>query len=94
MTDAHAEVADDVLQAALAAMRRRYANTSRGIIATFEQIGEQLSASPASDDLLNALRRELHRVHGTSGSLGFHEASRMTGAMEGVVRRWSRSSAI
>ncbi|MBC7671291.1 MAG: response regulator [Polaromonas sp.] len=85
---------DDAMQAALAAMRRRYANTSRGIIATFEQIGEQLSASPASDDLLNALRRELHRVHGTSGSLGFHEASRMTGAMEGVVRRWSGDPAL
>ena len=85
---------DDAMQAALAAMRQRYANTSRGIIATFEQIGEQLSASPASDDLLNALRRELHRVHGTSGSLGFHEASRMTGAMEGVVRRWSGDPAL
>jgi len=82
------------MHAALAAMRRRYANTSRGIIATFEHIGEQLSASPASDDLLNALRRELHRVHGTSGSLGFHEASRMTGAMEGVVRRWSGDPAL
>lgn len=94
MTDEQAEPADDAMQAALAAMRRRYANTSRGIIATFEQIGEQLSASPASDDLLNALRRELHRVHGTAGSLGFHEASRMTGAMEGVVRRWSSDPAL
>jgi DNA-binding response OmpR family regulator len=94
MTDAPAEIADDGLQAAMAAMRRRYANTSRGIIATFEQIGEQLSASPASDDLLNALRRELHRVHGTAGSLGFHEASRMTGAMETVIRRWSGDPAL
>ena len=94
MTDEHADPANDAMQAALAAMRRRYANSSRGIIATFEQIGEQLSGSPASDDLLNALRRELHRVHGTSGSLGFHEASRMTGAMEGVVRRWSNDPAV
>ena len=94
MTDPNAEVSDDGLQAALAGMRLRYANTSGGIIATFKQIGEQLSASPASDDLLNALRRELHRVHGTSGSLGFHEASRMTGAMEGVVRRWSDDPAL
>lgn len=94
MSDQQSDAADASMQAALAAMRRRYANTSRGIIATFEQIGEQLSGSPASDDLLNALRRELHRVHGTSGSLGFHEASRMTGAMEGVVRRWSTDPAL
>lgn len=94
MSDVQPDSVDEAMHAAMAAMRQRYAGTSRGIIATFEQIGEQLSASPSSDALLNALRRELHRVHGTSGSLGFHEASRMTGALEGVVRRWSNDAAL
>ena len=70
-------------------MRKRYVDTSRGLIATFELIGDQLTASPGSDDLLTSLRRELHRVTGTAGSLGFLGAGRMAGAMESLARRWS-----
>ena len=76
------------MEAALADMRRRYAESSRGFISTFDHLGAQLASAPGSDDLLTSLRRELHRVHGTAGSLGFHEASRMAGAMQGLVRRW------
>ena len=85
---------DAAIESALAAMRLRYVETSRGIIATFELIGEQLARAPDSDDLLIPLRRELHRVHGTAGSLGFHEAGRMAGAMEGLVRGWSQNPAL
>ena len=85
---------DAAIESALAAMRLRYVETSRGIIATFELIGEQLARAPDSDDLLIPLRRELHRVHGTAGSLGFHEAGRMAGAMEGLVRGWSENPAL
>ena len=79
---------DATIAAALVAMRKRYVETSRGIIATLDLVGEGLKTAPASDDLLTLLRRELHRVHGTSGSLGFHEASGLAGAMESLVRRW------
>ena len=76
------------MESALADMRRRYADSSHGFISTFDHLGAQLASAPNSDDLLTSLRRELHRVHGTAGSLGFHEASRMAGAMQGLVRRW------
>ena len=85
---------DAAIESALAGMRQRYVETSRGFMATFELIGEQLANAPDSDDLLTPLRRELHRVHGTAGSLGFHEAGRMAGAMEGLVRRWSSDPAL
>lgn len=85
---------DEAIESALAAMRTRYRETSRGFLATFESIGAQLANAPNSGDLLTSLRRELHRVHGTAGSLGFHEAGRMTGAMEGLVRGWSDNPAM
>ena len=77
------------LQTALAAMRLRYVETSRGAVRAFRLLGEQLAGAPDSVDLLSALRRELHRVHGTAGSLGFHEAGRMAGAMEELSTRWT-----
>ncbi len=82
-------VDDASVDAALVGMRKRYVETSRGIIDALDRLGEGLSSAPASDDLLTLLRRELHRVHGTAGSLGFHEASRLAGTMQGLVRRWN-----
>lgn len=87
-------MSDDAIAAQLAAMRARYAQTSRGFIATFELIGTQLADAPDSEDLIAPLRRELHRVHGTAGSLGFHEAGRMAGAMEGLAKRWNDDPAL
>ena len=82
------------VEAALAAMRARYVETSRGFITTLDLIGAQLAKTPDSDDLLTALRRELHRVSGTAGSIGFHEAGRMSSAMEALVRRWREEPSI
>ena len=75
-------------------MRQRYVETSRGAVRAFSLLGEQLAGAPDSVDLLTSLRRELHRVHGTAGSLGFHEAGRMAGAMEGLSKRWSEDPAL
>ncbi|MEO8335987.1 MAG: response regulator [bacterium] len=79
---------DVVIDAALAAMRQRYVESSGGFFATLELIGRQLERKPDSADLLTSLRRELHRVRGTAGSLGFHDAGHMAGTMEGLIRRW------
>jgi DNA-binding response OmpR family regulator len=76
------------LDRAIAAMRERYIETSRGTVRTLELLGERLADAPDSPDLVVTLRRELHRVHGTAGSLGFHSAGRVAGAMEGVARAW------
>lgn len=82
------------LDTAVAAMREHYIDTSRGTVRKLELLGERLGDVPESRDLVESLRRELHRVRGTAGSLGFHEASRMAGAFEGLVRSWHRDPAL
>jgi DNA-binding response OmpR family regulator/HPt (histidine-containing phosphotransfer) domain-containing protein len=82
------------LSAALAAMRERYASTAANTVAAFERIAEQLETEPAAEALLTALRRELHRVHGTAGSVGFEEASRLAASMETLATRWLDDSAL
>ena len=85
---------DDTIATALAAMRLRYAENSQRLIAAFELVSDQLENAPESEDLLTSLRRELHRVRGTAGSLGFREAASMADAMEGLALHWSRDSTI
>ncbi|MEO8564056.1 MAG: response regulator [bacterium] len=86
--------ADAGIDAALAAMRQRYVESSGGFFATLELIGRQLETTPESHDLLTTLRRELHRVRGTAGSLGFHDAGHMAAAMEELMRRWCDDAAL
>ena len=76
------------LDTALAAMRERYASAAANTVAAFERLAEQLETAPIAVPLLTALRRELHRVHGTAGSVGFEEASRLAASMETVATRW------
>lgn len=76
------------LGAALAAMRERYASAAATTVAAFERLAEQLETAPEAVALLTSLRRELHRVHGTAGSVGFGEASRLAASMETLATRW------
>lgn len=77
------------LQDVLAKLRERYVATSGGTVAAFTQLADQLQVSPAAPEVVESLRRELHRVHGTAGSYGFHEASRLAGALELVALKWT-----
>jgi DNA-binding response OmpR family regulator len=76
------------LDTALAAMRERYASAAATTVAAFERLALQLDLAPDAIALLTALRRELHRVHGTAGSVGFGEASRLAASMETLATRW------
>lgn len=76
------------LPSVLAKLRVRYAASSGETVAAFDGLAERLEAAPGEPDALTALRRELHRVHGTAGSYGFHEASRLAGALEPVATAW------
>jgi CheY-like chemotaxis protein/HPt (histidine-containing phosphotransfer) domain-containing protein len=82
------------LGAALAAMREHYASAAANTVAAFERLAEQLETSPDAVALLTALRRELHRVHGTAGSVGFEEASRLAASMETLATRWLDDPAV
>lgn len=77
------------LQDILAQLRERYRATSGNTLAAFSQLADQLQSAPAAPEVVETLRRELHRVHGTAGSYGFHEASRLAGALELVAQTWA-----
>jgi DNA-binding response OmpR family regulator len=73
---------------ALRALRERFRETSAGTIALLDDLARQLGADPAAPETVTALRRELHRVHGTAGSYGFSEASRLAAKLEQRVASW------
>jgi DNA-binding response OmpR family regulator/HPt (histidine-containing phosphotransfer) domain-containing protein len=78
----------------LAQLQARYLASSGNTIAAFTAVADQLQLNPTSPQVVDALRRELHRVHGTAGSYGFHEASRLAGALEPVAVRWAADEAL
>lgn len=77
------------LSGVLAKLRERYLASSGNTLSAFTRLAEQLAQNPTAQAVVDALRRELHRVHGTAGSYGFHEASRLAGALEPVAVQWA-----
>lgn len=77
------------LKDVLAQLRERYLAGSGNTVAAFSQIADQLQRSPDAPEVIDALRRELHRLRGTAGSYGFHETSRLAAALEPVAQKWS-----
>jgi DNA-binding response OmpR family regulator len=75
---------------ALRTLRERFRETSAGTIALLEDLARQLGADPSAPETISALRRELHRVHGTAGSYGFAEASRLAAKLEQRVASWEQ----
>lgn len=73
----------------LTRLRERYVASSGATIRAFEALAERLSSDPTAPEVVEALRRELHRVHGTAGSYGFLEVSRLAGALELLAIRWT-----
>ena len=78
----------------LRTLRERFRETSAGTIASLEDLAGQLSVDAVAPDTIAALRRELHRVHGTAGSYGFTEASRLAAKLEQRVAGWEADSSI
>ena len=79
---------------ALRTLRERFRETSAGTIALLEDLARQLGADPSAAETIAALRRELHRVHGTAGSYGFIEASRLAEKLEKRVAGWEQDPAL
>jgi DNA-binding response OmpR family regulator/HPt (histidine-containing phosphotransfer) domain-containing protein len=79
---------------ALRTLRERFRESSAGTIALLEDLARQLAADPSAPETIAALRRELHRVHGTAGSYGFVEASRLAAKLEQRVAGWEQDAAI
>jgi CheY-like chemotaxis protein/HPt (histidine-containing phosphotransfer) domain-containing protein len=79
----------DQVNEALRALRERYRASVANTVAGFRYLAAQLTVGPDKADVLEALRRELHRVHGTAGSFGFPDASRLAGVLEARAVRWA-----
>jgi DNA-binding response OmpR family regulator/HPt (histidine-containing phosphotransfer) domain-containing protein len=77
------------LKDVLAQLRQRYLASAGNQVAAFAQLADQLEQTPDAPEVVDTLRRELHRVHGTAGSYGLHEASRLAGALEPVAIQWT-----
>ncbi|MDQ3518263.1 MAG: response regulator [Gemmatimonadota bacterium] len=75
---------------ALGLLRERFKASSANMFAAFEGLAAQLALSPDAPEVVEALRRELHRVHGTAGSYGFIDASRLAAKLEERAVTWAR----
>jgi CheY-like chemotaxis protein len=71
------------------ALRERFRASTLRTCAAFRTLGVQLSATPDAPEVVDAVRRELHRVHGTAGSYGFAEASNLAAKLETRAVRWA-----
>ncbi len=78
---------------ALRALRARFRATSSNTVDAFRRLARHLTAAPDAPEVIEALRRELHRVHGTAGSYGFIEASRLAAKVEQRVLGWAAAPA-
>ena len=77
-------------EAAMAQLRERFKSTIGNTLTAFRQLSAQLATTPASPEVVETLRRELHRVRGTAGSYGFHAASELAAQLEERAVRWTR----
>lgn len=71
------------------ALQDRFRVSGLRTVETLRALAAQLTRSPTASDVVDAVRRELHRVHGTAGTYGYHEASRLAGKLEERALRWA-----
>ncbi|MFL5616028.1 MAG: response regulator [Gemmatimonadaceae bacterium] len=79
---------------ALRVLRERYRTTIANTVAAFRRLSAQLAVIASAPEVVEALRRELHRVHGSAGSFGFPEASRMAAELEEAAISWVRDPSL
>jgi chemotaxis protein histidine kinase CheA len=70
-------------------LRAQFRVSSARTVAHFRSLSAQLARAPMSEDVIEVVRRELHRVRGTAGSYGFHEVSRAAATLEARVGKWA-----
>ena len=66
-----------------------YLESARAQLGVLAGLAERLVVAGGDRDALDALRRETHKVHGSAGSYGFMEASRLAAGMEATVKDWA-----
>ncbi|MDX2184227.1 MAG: response regulator [Gemmatimonadaceae bacterium] len=81
-------------RAALALLRERYRAGSGRTIDAVRTLARRFTETPEAADLVDALRRELHRIRGTAGSYGFHDVSALAAEFEPRARAWADEPAM
>src|SRR3989454_3818833 len=66
-----------------------YLESARAQLGVLAGLAERLVVAGGDRAALDALRRETHKVHGSAGSYGFMEASRLAAGMEATVKDWA-----
>ncbi len=75
--------------AMLAVLRERYRSSIGATLASLDRLGGQLAETPTAIPVLESVRREVHRIHGSAGSYGFAGVSRLARVFEQRLSRWS-----
>ena len=70
------------------ALRDRFRASALAAVGRLREYATQLELDPRAAGVLDALRRELHRLRGSSGSYGFDEACERIGRMEQRAATW------
>lgn len=73
----------------LQTLRARYRAGLGTTLTTLETLAAQIETTPSATPVLESLRREMHRLHGSAGSYGFPQASHLAGALEERLAKWS-----
>src|SRR5881628_1885568 len=66
-----------------------YLESARAQLGVLAGLAERLVVAANDRQVIDALRRETHKVHGSAGSYGFMEASRLAAGMEATVKDWA-----
>src|SRR5437879_3931223 len=66
-----------------------YLESARSQLGVLAGLAERLFVAASDPAAIDALLRETHKVHGSAGSYGFMEASRLAAGMEATVKDWA-----
>ena len=66
-----------------------YLQGMREQLGLLADLADRLGAAGNDRDALEALRRETHKIHGSAGSYGFWDLSRLAAGMEATVKDWA-----
>lgn len=66
-----------------------YLQTMRDQLGELADLADRLTVAGNDREALDALRRETHKIHGSAGSYGFWDVSRLAAGMEATVKDWA-----
>ena len=67
---------------------QEYLESARSQLGVLAGLAARIGERGDDREALDALRREVHKVHGSAGSYGFMEASRLAAGIEATVKDW------